>query len=52
MSGSILYTGPTSRAKVNGIAWKNNNEFATCGMDHVKFWNEKKGTLGKIRGKS
>lgn len=24
ISGSILYSGPTSRAKVNGIAWKNN----------------------------
>ena len=21
-------------------------------MDHVKFWNERKGTLGKIKGKS
>ena len=52
MSGSILYSGPVSRAKVNGISWKNDNEFLTCGMDHVKFWTGKKGHLGKIKGKS
>lgn len=52
MSGSILYSGPVSRAKVNGISWKNDNEFLTCGMDHVKFWTGKKSHLGKIKGKS
>lgn len=52
MSGSILYSGPVSRAKVNGISWKNDNEFVTCGNDHVKIWTGGKGKLGKIKGKS
>jgi microtubule-associated protein-like 6 len=51
ISGSILYSGPTSRSKVNGIAWKNNEEFMTCGMDHVKFWTGLKSQMGKTDGK-
>jgi len=26
------------KAKVNGAAWKNEDEFVTVGMKHVKFW--------------
>ena len=51
-SGSILYSGPVSRAKVNGISWKNDHQFVTCGNDHVKFWTNGKGKLGKIEGKT
>lgn len=52
ISGSIVYSGPVSRAKVNGISWKSDNQFITCGMDHVKFWTGKKSMLGRIKGKS
>ena len=37
-SGTVLYSGPVSRGKVNGIAWKSETEFMTCGLDHVKLW--------------
>ena len=47
-SNSILWSGPISKGKVNGIAWKNDSEFATCGNDHVKFWTGNKATQGKI----
>ena len=40
-----------SRGKVNGIAWKNNSEFATCGNDHIKFWTKNKAVQGKINEK-
>lgn len=52
ISGAILFSGPTSRAKVNGIAWKTNEDFMTCGMDHVKFWTGPKSQMGRIQGKS
>ena len=45
---TILYSGPVSRAKVNGISWKNESEFATCGNDHVKFWTNGKGRMGEF----
>ena len=49
MSGKILYSGPTSRSKVNAITWKTDEQFMTCGMDHVKLWTGSKSMLGKIK---
>jgi len=51
-SGSILYAGPVSRGKVNGITWKNPHEYMTCGNDHVKIWNNGRGRQCRIDGKS
>jgi WD40 repeat protein len=51
-TGVILHSGPVNGAKVNGIAWRSDYEFATCGNKHVKFWSKQKGTQGKIPGKN
>lgn len=50
-SGIILFSGPVSNGKVNGICWKSETEFMTCGNDHVKFWNSSRGRLGKLNAK-
>jgi WD40 repeat protein len=47
-SASILYSGPISNGKVNGITWKNESDFMTVGNDHVKIWSKNKGQQGKI----
>lgn len=39
---------PTSRAKATGGCWKSNTEYATVGLDHVKFWSAGKGVMGKL----
>ncbi len=50
-ANSILYSGPVSQGKVNGISWKNELQFATCGNDHVKFWSQSKSQMGSFKGK-
>lgn len=41
---------PTSRAKATGAVWRDDKEYATVGLDHIKFWTEGKGVMGKING--
>jgi hypothetical protein len=33
-----VVTSNVDKAKVNAIAWKDNEEFVTCGNKHIKFW--------------
>lgn len=48
-AGNILNSGPVSGGKVNGVAWKSETEFMTCGNDHVKFWQSGKNRQGKFK---
>ena len=34
----MIVTSNVDKAKVNGISWNSNAEFATCGNKHIKFW--------------
>ena len=50
----LVVTSNVDKAKVNGFAWKNDNEFATVGMKHIKFWTltgrNLKSTMGQQSG--
>lgn len=50
-NAKITWSAPTSKGKATGACWKNNKEYCTIGTDHIKFWTEAKGTMGKIPGK-
>lgn len=50
-AGKIVWTAPTSKGKATAACWKDNKEYCTVGNDHVKFWTEAKGTMGKVPGK-
>ena len=49
--GKISWSAPTSKGKATAACWKNSREYCTVGNDHVKFWTEAKGTMGKVPGK-
>eukprot|EP00827_Trimyema_finlayi_P005122 TRINITY_DN5307_c0_g1_i1.p2 TRINITY_DN5307_c0_g1~~TRINITY_DN5307_c0_g1_i1.p2 ORF type:complete len:106 (+),score=80.07 TRINITY_DN5307_c0_g1_i1:1-318(+) len=37
----------TDGALCNSVSWKNEEEFATCGAKHIKFWNVGRTMQGK-----
>jgi microtubule-associated protein-like 6 len=37
-SNRLVVTSNIDKAKVNGAAWASEDEFATCGNKHIKFW--------------
>ena len=36
--GKLLATSKVDKARVTCAVWKNNDEFATSGLKHIKFW--------------
>jgi len=34
----MVTNAKVDKAKVNALAWRNQDEFMTCGVKHVKFW--------------
>ncbi|CAD8200325.1 unnamed protein product [Paramecium octaurelia] len=50
-----ICTSNIDKAKVNGAAWKDNEEFVTVGNKHIKFWKisgrNVQGKMGQQQGK-
>jgi WD40 repeat protein len=49
----LVANSKVDKAKVTAVAWKNDQQFVTCGVKHIKFWNisgrnlaAKKGVMG------
>jgi microtubule-associated protein-like 6 len=56
--GRLLSTSKVDKARVTDAVWKNEIEFVTCGLNHIKFWRQhgqnissKSGVLGKGKWK-
>jgi microtubule-associated protein-like 6 len=39
--GKLVGTSKVDKEKVTCAVWKNENEFVTCGLKHIKFWVQK-----------
>ncbi|CAK72848.1 unnamed protein product (macronuclear) [Paramecium tetraurelia] len=50
LGGTLLIKDQIGKDTVTDIKWKNDNEFVTCGLNHLKFWKLGHGGITSLNG--